>query len=148
MLSRILVPLDGSPLAEAVLSQVIEIAALKKSEIVLLRVALAHGIFGAEQVEAQVRVVEEAQAYLAKIEASLAAQGFAVRSVVRYGHAADEILDHARMGGVGMIAMSTHGRGGVRRWVLGSVAETVVRHSPVPVLLVRAAEPVIASREA
>jgi nucleotide-binding universal stress UspA family protein len=148
MLSRILVPLDGSPLAEAVLCQVVEIATLKKSEIVLLRAALAHAILGAEQVEAQVRVVEEAQAYLAKIETNLAAQGFAVKSVVRYGHAADEILDHARAGGVGLIAMSTHGRGGVRRWVLGSVAETVVRHAPVPVLLVRATAPVIASREA
>lgn len=48
MLSRILVPLDGSPLAEAVLSQVIEIGALKKSETVLLRVAVAHEILGAD----------------------------------------------------------------------------------------------------
>lgn len=145
MLSRILVPLDGSPLAEAVLSQVIELATLRKAEIVLLRVALAHTILGTDPVEAQVRVVEEAQAYLAKIETNLVTQGLAVKSVVRYGRAADEILDHARTGGVEMIAMSTHGRGGVRRWVLGSVAETVVRHSPVPVLLVRAAGPFVSS---
>ncbi len=145
MLSRILVPLDGSPVAEAVLPQVIELAALRQAEVVLLRVALAHTFLGADPVEAQVRVVEEAQAYLGTIETNLAAQGLAVRSVVRYGHAADEILDHARAGGVDMIAMSTHGRGGIRRWVLGSVAETVVRHSPVPVLLVRAAGAVVSS---
>ena len=145
MLSRILVPLDGSPLAEVVFSQVIELATLRKAEIVLLRVALAHTILGTDPVEAQVRVVEEAQAYLAKIEARLVAQGLAVKSVVRYGHAADEILDQARTGGTELIAMSTHGRGGVRRWVLGSVAETVVRHSPVPVLLVRAVAPFVSS---
>ena len=148
MLSRILVPLDGSPLAEAVLPRVVELATLRKAEIVLLRVALAHAILGSDPVEAQVHVVEEAQAYLAKIETHLVAQGLAVKSVVRYGHAADEILDHVRVGGVEMIAMSTHGRGGVRRWVLGSVAETVVRHSPVPVLLVRATGPLLSSLDA
>ena len=148
MLSRILVPLDGSPLAEAVLPQVIELATLRKAEIVLLRVALAHATLGSDPVEAQVHVVEEAQAYLAKIETNLVGQGLAVKSVVRYGHAADEILDHVRVGGAEMIAMSTHGRGGVRRWVLGSVAETVVRHSPVPVLLVRATGPLLSSVDA
>lgn len=145
MLSRILVPLDGSPLAEAILPQVIELATLRKSEIVLLRVALAHATLAADPVKAQVRAVEEAQAYLAGVEAPLVAQGLAVKSVVRYGHAADEILDHARTERVAMIAMSTHGRGGVRRWVLGSVAETVVRHASVPVLLVRAAAPFASS---
>jgi nucleotide-binding universal stress UspA family protein len=139
MFSRILVPLDGSPLAEAVIPQVVDLATLRKAEIVLLRVALAHALPGTDPVEAQVRAVEEAQAYLAKVEADLLAQGLAVKSVVRYGHAADEILDHARAGDVDLIAMSTHGRSGVRRWVLGSVAETVVRHAPVPVLLVRSA---------
>ncbi len=145
MLSRILVPLDGSALAEAILSQVIELAMLRRSEIVLLRVALAHATLVSDPVAAQVRVIEEAQAYLAGIEANLVAQGLAIKSVVRYGHAADEILDHARTGDVAMIAMSTHGRGGIRRWALGSVAETVVRHAPVPVLLVRATGPAAAS---
>jgi nucleotide-binding universal stress UspA family protein len=137
MLSRILVPLDGSPLAEAVLSQVMELAALPKPEILLLRVALAHTFPGVDPVEAQVRAVEEAQAYLAGIEPGLSAQGFTVKSAVRYGHAAEEILDHARVAGADLIAMSTHGRSGFRRWVLGSVAETVARHSPIPVLLLR-----------
>lgn len=138
MSARLLVPLDGSPLAEAVLPEIAELAAQRNGEIVLLRVVLAHALPGVDPVEAQVRVVEEAQAYLAKVEAALAARGLAVKSVVRYGHAAEEILDHARVGSVDMIAMSTHGRSGIRRWFLGSVAEAVVRRSPVPVLLVRA----------
>jgi nucleotide-binding universal stress UspA family protein len=137
MLSRILVPLDGSPLAEAVLPQVVELAALRKSEILLLRVALAHALPGVDPVEAQVSAVEEAQAYLAGIEPGLSAQGLTIKSAVRYGHAAEEILDHARVAGADLIAMSTHGRSGFRRWVLGSVAETVARHSPIPVLLLR-----------
>ncbi len=141
MTTRLLVPLDGSPLAEAVLPEIAEMAAQRHGEIILLRVVLAHALPGVDPVEAQVRVVEEAQTYLAKVEAGLAARGLAVTSVVRYGHAAEEILDHARAGGVDMIAMSTHGRSGIRRWLLGSVAEAVIRRSPVPVLLVRAALP-------
>jgi nucleotide-binding universal stress UspA family protein len=147
MLSRILVPLDGSSLAEAVLSQVVELAALRRSEILLLRVALAHTFHGVDPVEAQVRAVEEAQAYLAGIEPGLSAQGLAIKSAVRYGHAAEEILDHARVAGADLIAMSTHGRSGFRRWVLGSVAETVARHSPIPVLLLRGKAAAFAAEE-
>jgi nucleotide-binding universal stress UspA family protein len=141
MLKRILVPLDGSPLAEAVLPEVKELAALHEAEVVLVRVAWAHAFPGMSAVDAQVRAVDEAQAYLALVETDLVAHGLSVRSVVRYGHAAEEILDHARVENADLIAMSTHGRSGVRRWVLGSVAETVVRHAAVPVLLVRLTGP-------
>jgi nucleotide-binding universal stress UspA family protein len=138
MLSHILVPLDGSPLAESVLPQVVELANLRKAEVALVRVALAHTFPGANPADAQVRAVESAQRYLTKIEANLAAQGIAAQSVVRYGHAAEEILDHARTGAIDLIAMSTHGRSGIRRWALGSVAETVARRAPVPVMLLHA----------
>jgi nucleotide-binding universal stress UspA family protein len=141
MLKRILVPLDGSPLAEAVLPQVKELATLHKAEVVLLRVALAHTLPGVNAVDAQVHAVDEAQTYLATLEPDLIAHGLTVKSVVRYGHAAEEILDHARAGEVDLIAMSTHGRSGIRRWVVGSVAETVLRHAPVPILLVRLTGP-------
>lgn len=141
-MKRILVPLDGSPLAEAALPQIKDLAVLYDAEVVLLRVALAHTLPGVNAVDAQVRAVEEAQTYLAAREADLVAQGLTVQSVVRYGHAAEEILDHARGGAVDLVAMSTHGRSGIRRWVMGSVAETVVRHAPVPVLLVRTSGPV------
>jgi nucleotide-binding universal stress UspA family protein len=138
MLSRILVPLDGSPLAESVLPQVVELANLRKAEVVLVRVALAHNLPGGNPADAQFRAVDAAQKYLAKIEAGLAAQGITVQSVVRYGHAAEEILDHAGTGAIDLIAMSTHGRSGIRRWVLGSVAETVARRALVPVMLLHA----------
>ncbi len=141
MFARILVPLDGSPLAEAILPEVGELAALHGAEVVLLRVALVHILPGVDQTDAQVRAVEEAERYLADVERHLATRGIRVTSAVRYGHAVEEILDHAQSAGADLIAMSTHGRGGLGRLVLGSVAETVLRAAAVPVLLLRAREP-------
>ncbi len=141
MFARIVVPLDGSRLAEAILTEVGELAALHRAEVVLLRVALVHALPGVDQTDAQVQAVEEAESYLADVEQRLARHGIRVSSAVRYGRAAEEILDHARSAGADLIAMSTHGRGGLGRLVLGSVAETVLRASAVPVLLLRAREP-------
>jgi nucleotide-binding universal stress UspA family protein len=138
---RILVPLDGSRLAEAILPDVEELAAQQGAELVLLRIALAHALAGDALVEAQVQAVEEAGGYLAEVEQRLAARGIRVSSAVRYGRAAEEILDHARTSGIDLIAMSTHGRSGIERVLLGSVAERVLREAPVPVLLRRAAGP-------
>jgi universal stress protein A len=86
--------------------------------------------------------VAEAEGYLAEKERRLADRGIRVSSVVRYGPPAEEILDHARTSGIDLIAMSTHGRSGLERVLLGSVAERVLRESPVPVLLRRAVGPV------
>ena len=138
MFTRILVPLDGSPLAEGILPEVAKLARLHGAEVMLLRVALAHTFPGGDATESQVHAVEEAEGHLVEVERRLAAQGIAVRRAVRYGHAPEEILDHARASRVDLIAMSTHGRTGIPRLVLGSVAEAVLRASPVPVLLLRA----------
>jgi len=137
----ILVPLDGSPLAEAILPDVLELAAQQGAEVVLLRVALAHAWPGVELTEAQVHAVEEAERYLADVERRLADRGIRVSCAVRYGRAAEEILDHARTSGIDLIAMSTHGRSGIGRVLLGSVAERVLPEAPVPVFLRRAAGP-------
>lgn len=141
MFARILVPLDGSPLAEGILPEVLELARLHGAEILLLRVALAHTFPGVDATDAQVHAVDEAEGYLAELERGLAAQGIPVSSAVRYGHAAEEILDHAQARHADLIAMCTHGRSGVLRFMLGSVAEAVLRASPVPVLLLRAKVP-------
>jgi universal stress protein A len=121
---------------------VVELAKLHGAEVMLLRVALAHTFPGADATDAQVHVVEEAEGYLADVEGRLAAQGIGVSRAVRYGHAAQEILDHAQARRADLIAMCTHGRTGVLRYMLGSVAEAVLRASPVPVLLLRARVPV------
>jgi len=134
---RILVPLDGSRCAETIMPRVEELARDKKAGICLLRVALAHTFPGADQTEAQVEVVREAEEYLKGLGNQLRAEGFDVDTHVRYGNNAEEILDHAAQKDIDLIAMSTHGRHGIKRFLLGSVTEKVLRHAPKPVFLVR-----------
>jgi nucleotide-binding universal stress UspA family protein len=134
---RILVPLDGSECAEIVFPKVEKLATDLKASIALLRVAYAHTFPGVDPTEAEVKVVREAEEYLRKIEERLKAKGFNVDSHVRYGNDADEILDHAAQKDIDFIAMTTHGRSGVKRFLLGSVAEKILRHSPKPIFLVR-----------
>jgi nucleotide-binding universal stress UspA family protein len=132
---RILVPLDGSPLAEAILPHAVEMARRYQATLLLLRVTEAHTFPGVDPVDAQVRVVAEAEAYLAELAQSLAGSGVALHSAVRYGHVVEEITDHAGRRKADLIAMSTHGRTGLPRAALGSVAETVLRASSIPLLL-------------
>ncbi len=140
MFKKILVPLDGSPLDESILPQVTELARVHRAELVLLRVALAHGFPGADLTEAQVEAMLEAEKYLEEVEQDLRGKGLRVSTAVRYGNAAGEILDHAAFAGIDLIAMSTRGRTGLARMVMGSVAEQVVRRAPCPVVTVRPAE--------
>jgi nucleotide-binding universal stress UspA family protein len=137
MYKKILVTLDGSELAEQIIPHVRDINNGGGSEVHLLRVAMAHTLPGMDPVEAQVEIVKEAEDYLRDLEGSLRENGLKVESHVRYGHPAEEILDHTEHRKFDLIAMTTHGRSGVRRWLLGSVAEKVVRNSPIPVLVVR-----------
>jgi nucleotide-binding universal stress UspA family protein len=135
MFRRILVPLDGSALAEAVLPQATELARLHGAEVVLLRVESAPDY-------AVAQAAEEAQHYLKGVAASL--RGARVRvstMVVLSGDAAGEILVQAELTAADLILMSTHGRSGVGRWMLGSVAEKVLRAAVTPVLLVRVPSP-------
>jgi nucleotide-binding universal stress UspA family protein len=136
---RILVPLDGSKCAETVIPRVEELIAGKETGICLLRVVSASTFPGVDPTEAQVKVVREAEDYLEGLKEHLRAKGLDVDTHVRYGDDAEEILDHAAQKEIDLIAMSTHGRSGVKRFFLGSVAEKVLRHSPKPVYLVRCA---------
>jgi nucleotide-binding universal stress UspA family protein len=137
MYRKILVPLDGSHMAEEVLPQVRDLARLTGAEICLLRVVLVHALPGADPTERQVEAVREAEDYLEGIRQRLEKQGFKTSVHVRYGHDAMEILEQAQQEDIDLVTMSTHGRTGLGRWALGSVSERVLRHSPKPVLLVR-----------
>ncbi|MGD0626555.1 MAG: universal stress protein [Thermodesulfobacteriota bacterium] len=137
MFKKILVPLDGSKLAEGILPRVEWLAKIHDGEVTLLRVALAHTFPGTDPVQHQVNVVREAEEYLAKVEANLKSVGVKVNSVVRYGHDAQEIIDHARDRNFDLIAMSTHGRSGLTQFILGSVANKVIHNGTVPILLCR-----------
>jgi nucleotide-binding universal stress UspA family protein len=136
-LERVLIPLDGSECAEMILPKVEKLAIELKASIALLRVAYAHTFPGVDPSDAEVKVVREAEEYLLGLENRLKAKGFKVDSHVRYGNDAEEILDHAAQKDIDFIAMTTHGRSGVKRFLIGSVAEKILRHSPKPIFLVR-----------
>ncbi len=137
MFKKILVPLDGSKLAEGILPRVEWLAKIHNAEVTLLRIALAHTFPGTDPVQHQVNVVREAEEYLAKIEADMKAVGVKCNSVVRYGHDAQEIVEHAKDRDFDLIAMSTHGRTGLTQFVLGSVASKVIHTAAAPILLCR-----------
>ncbi|HXH10598.1 MAG TPA: universal stress protein [Alphaproteobacteria bacterium] len=141
MYKRILVPLDGSTLAEGVLPHVTELAKSLGAEVVLLRVAFAHIFPGADPIATQVTAVQEAEDYVTELAKKLQEQGVRAEAKVRYGDAVEEILDHVAWDHIDLIAMATHGRTGLARVVMGSVTEQVLRRAPVPMLLLRAALP-------
>ena len=140
MFERILVPLDGSEVAESILPYVEDLASTHKAKIVLLRVALAHTLPGQDEIKAEVEAVREAEEYLKGVEERLRKKGLDVESHVRYGKGAEEIVDFCQEPDIDAVAMFTHGRTGVGRWLMGSVAEKVVRHCPLPVVLFRPEE--------
>jgi nucleotide-binding universal stress UspA family protein len=148
---RVLVALDGSPSSEAVLRFLLDIAGPLDMTVRLLRVlepippmpieGTRH--FTLEDVETR---RHEAESYLAQIAAALRARGVSVTFEIRRGRPEEEILAAAREGRADLIAMATHGRTGLGRLLFGSVAEAVLRHATIPVLLMRQPEPVAAER--
>lgn len=156
MYERILVPLDGSELAAKVLPYVQELAKRFGSQVVLFEAitplsqliiqATPGTIEGAAAVaETGVKLAEEeleaeraaANDYLGSVAAQFAAAGVNATATVQEGAAGGAILDCAKASGATMIAMCTHGRGGLERLVFGSVTDEVLRHSTLPMLLIR-----------
>lgn len=125
---RILVPLDGSEPSLAVIPSVAELARRFGAHLLLLNVC--------EGPACTVPVPEVTRAWKALREAGVSAE-----PLMRQGAPAPEILEAAREQSADLIAMATHGRSGLSRWALGSVAEKVLRASPVPTLLVRETAP-------
>jgi nucleotide-binding universal stress UspA family protein len=146
MYSTILLALDGSPYAELAIPHAVNLAKTFGSKIVLIRAVSVviptapmdeAPMAYSEVIDAENEVAEE---YIkAKIE-EIKAQGFDVDGEHVLGNASSAILDSAEKWNADLIVMATHGRSGVARLVLGSVAESVVHHSRTPVLLVRVNE--------
>jgi nucleotide-binding universal stress UspA family protein len=139
----ILVPLDGSELAETVLPHTVELSKKLDLEVILVRVFNLPNLYYDEAYTPDERVWElirdQAQEYLDRKGKELKDQGVAkVSSVLLEGFAAERIIAVARETPGSLIAICTHGRSGVRRWVLGSVTDRVVSHSGDPVLVIRA----------
>jgi nucleotide-binding universal stress UspA family protein len=135
----VLIPLDGSTLAEEALTQALDLTSGREAVFVLIRAAMASTWPGTDPTDQQVTVVREAEDYLKALKARLAAKGVhRVETSVWYGEPASAIVDAAQARKVDLIVMTTHGRSGLGRLVLGSVAETVLRATRTPILLVRA----------
>jgi nucleotide-binding universal stress UspA family protein len=145
-LNTVILPLDGSHLAEKIFPHVVYLANRLKLEIVLIRTYslpttgyfMATGVSPPAIGELGEKIKGEATDYLqAKVE-ELQAEGIEkVSYVLVEGRGPEEIVDLARKTADNMVAMSTHGRSGIGRWVLGSVTDRVVCYSGDPVLVIR-----------
>lgn len=158
MYQKILVPLDGSKLAETILPHAEMIAKEGGGEVILAtvteRIAATVGpVIVIEPVGPMAlpnpltkipvalgKQQKQGQRYLTRIAKRLTKKGIRVHSEVLLGNPAGEIADYAVKAGVDLIVMASHGRSGVGRWAFGSVSDKVLRISRVPVLLVRSAE--------
>jgi nucleotide-binding universal stress UspA family protein len=143
MALKILVPLDGSPRSEGIFPLLGRLPAPLEVELLLLRVCPRAWTSG---LESAVPIPDEAgeadaRASLERIERRLRLGGRPVRSLVRSGEPAEAILRTADEEAVGLIALSTHGRSGLSRLLLGSTAETVLRSARVPLFLSRSFSP-------
>lgn len=142
MYKRVLIPVDGSDLAESIVPFILQIAGPLDLDVILLRVnppippIAFEGTryFEVDDIEAR---REEAQLYLDRLGVSMRSAGIRVHTRVRRGDPVQEILAATGEEGADLIAMTTHGRTGPARLLWGSVAEGVLRNAPVPIFLLR-----------
>ena len=147
---KILVTLDGSELAAQALPHAVELARPHQATLTLLRVVpyISEEIIAVDALPVDWQNLEAEQARMVatatnalEIDAQrLRAQGINVTVAVEVGHAADRIVDYATTHEMDLIIISTHGRTGLQRWLMGSVAGKVASAAPCPLLLVRATE--------
>ena len=146
MFTRIMVPLDGSALAEQALPVAGHLAEVEGATLHLVRVVEPPAAVTIQRLGAPVNVYEEviaaawqeATAYLEEMRARLERQGYPVQIQRLDGYAAATLLDYAREAGIDLLVMTTHGRTGLTRWALGSVVDRVVQGNVATVLLVPA----------
>jgi nucleotide-binding universal stress UspA family protein len=146
MYQKILVPLDGSALAECVLPHVEVLArGCQAKSVVFLRVVESfHQPTGDYVMDPdQVKKIEyehmrAAEAYLKKISAKASLAGATVKTEALFGTPAETLAEYASKNQVDLIVIATHGRSGVSKWVWGSVADRILRSACTPVFMVRA----------
>lgn len=153
MFERILVCLDGSKLAEQIMPYATEEAIRFQGKLVLFQVVQEPVTFSPgfpgeapvpvetdAMIERTKEALDRAGEYLDKLAAPLRKKGVQVETVAVPGRPGEAILDYANTNNIGLITIATHGRGGLRRVVFGSVADYVLRESGLPVLVIRPQE--------
>jgi nucleotide-binding universal stress UspA family protein len=145
-IGKVLMPLDGSQAGEAAVPVVVELAHRFPIQVTLLRVVSSEQhvrtIGGLDNIALppEVLAIMEADAaeQVQRVRLSFRDSKATVVSETRSGNPAQEILKYAKENEVGLIAMSSHGRSSIEKWVLGSITDKVLQSSRIPVLLVRA----------
>ncbi len=147
LVTKVLVPLDGSKLGEAALPGVMALASRSGAEVLLLQVVsptptlmAAESYYASYSNEIVAAQNAEAETYLKGLIARVGSEGVRAGYRVEIGIPAEKILETIVKESVDLVGMSTHGRTGIKRWVYGSVAGRILSSSPVPVLLVRSPE--------
>ncbi len=147
MYQKIMVPLDGSKLAECVFPHLSALAGGGKvNSIVLIRVvepfyqpSSPEFVLSPDDIDTvNAEMKAEAEDYLSLVMKNVKFNGVKVRSEILTGRAAEVLADYATQNEIDLILIATHGRSGVSRWVWGSVADRILRSACVPVLMVRA----------
>jgi nucleotide-binding universal stress UspA family protein len=146
MYKKIMVPLDGSQLAECVLPHVEALAkASQVQEVVFVRVLEPFRQAGGDYIISEKEIARldaeykaVAEKYLKELVGRVRLDGISTRWTLITGGVAESLADFATQNNVDLIVIATHGRSGVSRWVWGSVADRILRSSCVPVLMVRA----------
>lgn len=147
MYQKIMVPLDGSNLAECVFPHVAALTAgCRVNNILLVRVvepfhppSTTEFVLSPDEIQGVEREMRaSAENYLGQVAQRVKFNGANVKSEILNGRAAEVLADYAAQSGVDLIVIATHGRSGISRWVWGSVADRILRSSCVPVLMVRA----------
>jgi nucleotide-binding universal stress UspA family protein len=143
MIKRILLTLDGSPLAEEAIQPAVLHAKAHEAELHILRVvspltksyrAGKASLSAIESAERDIKLL--AQDYLDDTSEQLASQGLKVQTAMRHGQPHEMIIQYAAKNEIDLIVMARRGESGLTRWLIGSVTDHVVRASPIPVLVV------------
>jgi nucleotide-binding universal stress UspA family protein len=135
---KILVPLDGSDLAEKALTYAKTVSKLKNSEVILFAISITNEGGRRDRL---------LKSYLDISAKSLESQGVKVSTDVAYGEAAEEIIEYSEKNKIDLIIISTHGYSGIKRWMLGSTTQKVLYSTCTPILLIKSKAPEISKAE-
>ena len=147
MYKKVMVPLDGSTLAECVFPHVEAIAnGCPVRELILLRIVEPEGIYPISDLPIDPNLAaaresegkKKAEDYLGEIADRLDAPGLTITARAIVGRVTESLVDYCVDDDVDLIIIATHGRSGVTRWVRGSVADKILRSSKIPVMMIRA----------
>lgn len=143
MIDHILVPLDGSSLAECVLPHTVAVGRAMDAQVTLLRAVVRDATPGSQAVDPLSWHMRksEADTYLSEVASQLREEGLTVKTVLAEGRPPERIIDYAREEGVGLIIISSHGKSGLSRWNINSVVQKVILRAYAPTMIVRAYQP-------